>query len=663
MTFLVAAGGLLAPAAASAIESTPAPPPAPVAAPVTITTDANQFFSGIVTLSGTKDPSHVVQIPSLTGGDPYCEFAEGPTDWSCSFAGPTNGESTFEAIAFAGSTAISQASVTVRSLLAPTIDGPDTTARAIFGGGAMPGATIVISGDDFTHTCEGPAGGAGGWNCVLPDVTEGAQTLTATQLWPDSGESGPTSADRTITVDRTPPPRPTISSPTPGQQIAAGDLTVSGVAAESARVEVFLDGTLACSAEPGAGGAFSCVAPGLSEGAHEVWALSWDAAGNSTAVQSAVAVTIPPPADPPSTGGQPVPAPAPATDEPEAAPAPAPEPPSPAPAPSAAPLPDPQGLPFFPPPVGGKSNLPPGETWGTSTHYGDAIPDSRALGIGWFIALLLGVALVVLVALPLRLFANAIRDRFPRSAARAEDEPPLLSPLVALGGALVVTVVLAALAGGLQAEVRYLRLGVALAAALVGLNLLVVLLGTWAGSRMGVKTGIRIEPLFVVVAALAALASRFFGLQPPVILGIVLVILVTAAGSDRTRGIVSLAQLAPLPIVGALAWIAHGLLGRVEGFWISLLSETLAGLTLAGLGSAAILLIPVYRLPGRHIFEWSLPAWLAVALPTSVLAAAALTTTSTFPLGWVLGIAVAISAVSLATWAWVRFVEPAVATR
>jgi hypothetical protein len=111
-----------------------------------------------------------------------------------------------------------------------------------------------------------------------------------------------------------------------------------------------------------------------------------------------------------------------------------------------------------------------------------------------------------------------------------------------------------------------------------------------------------------------------------------------------------------------LAWILHGAVGDAQGFWGAGLSETLAAVAIAGLGSVVVLLLPVGALPGRAVFEWSHWTWLGLAVVAVTVATVALAQ-GVFPALLAVIAALAIAAVCLGVWAWVRFVEPGLAAR
>ncbi|MGV8883289.1 MAG: hypothetical protein ACOH19_14165 [Rhodoglobus sp.] len=644
------------------------------AAPFGISTAADSFFTGSVTVSGSKEPGTYVQVTSPASDAPHC-IVPGtgePTDsetwtWTCTFPAPS-GQLTVSATQYAvdGGAATGPLSVTVRNLTAPTINGSDLMLTAgLISGTAMDGATVIISagGQQFTTTAPG-----GMWSYPLP-LSSGTYSVTAMQQWPGTSDAGP-STTRSIIIDKDPPPLPTFTLPVPGSTAEPGPMTFSGAGEDGGRVDVFVDGVAACSSFVGMG-VWSCAASGITDGERSIQAIQWDLAGNASGATAAFTLTIATPAAPPAPPAPPTQEPVPpAPVTPEVTP-PAPEQPT---SPTTPPI-TPQSpsteppsqaaptIPFLPPPVGGVSGLPPAETWGTPTDYGAAIPDLFSGTIGWGWALLLGFGFVVLIGLPLRLLTTVMRGRvqwrFWRRRERDEDEPPLFGPWTTAALALGAAVVLAAVAGGIQGEVRYARLVLAIGIALVVLNGLAVAVPTKVTNRtLGTHTGIRLIPLFLTVAAVTAVVSRVGGIQPPIIVGVVIAASFASGFGARGRGIVSLAQVASVAAVGCLAWLGQSALGPQIGFWGSLLSETLAATAIAGVGSLMLLLLPVAGMPGRYIFEWSRIVWGGSAIVGSSLAAALVALSPSFPLfAFLVGCAL-FAAVCVAAWAWLTYVQP-----
>lgn len=636
------------------------------ALPLTIASPLNgSFHTGTVSFTGTKDPDSTLHLSSPLQTDPHCiEESDGTEDWGCDLDLP-NGEFTFSATEYgANFVELSAAqTVTVRVLQPPVVNDAALSAGLVSGTG-YPGSPIVVS-------FSGPQSGSqpcavvradGSWSCVLPVSTSGEYSVTARQSWPGSANdvSG-SSAAASITIDTSAPAVPVITRPTAGERISSQPATYAGTGEAGGRVDVFVDGAPLCSATT-VNGQWSCQASDVADGDHVIQAIQWDAAGNPSGATPGVAVSF----------GRATFAPAKPHEHAEAPVVPVPQStPSPTPSQSMTPEPAPN-IPFLPPPVGGKSGLPPLQTWGTPTDYGASIPTPQQSWDrgNWVTGPLLGIAFVVLAALPMRLLvgmlAGRARWRLRQLAGRnrsdvdaGDEERAVFSPWLVGAGALASAAVVASLAGGLQGEVRYLRLVVAIGIGLGILNLVGVMAATKLAARWrGGSVAMRLVPGFLLVGTVSALISRTGGIQPPVIVGVVVAASLAAGMTIAARGIVAFAQLATMTALSIVAWLLHGWLGAVDGFWMSLTSESLAALCLAGLASVVLLLVPVGRFPGNTIYEWSKPVWLATALVAATFAAVVIAGSEAFPIGWMVGIAAAFAGFVVAAWSWIEFVEP-----
>jgi hypothetical protein len=179
-----------------------------------------------------------------------------------------------------------------------------------------------------------------------------------------------------------------------------------------------------------------------------------------------------------------------------------------------------------------------------------------------------------------------------------------------------------------------------------------------AGRAARVTVGIRLLPGILFVALLLALFSRFVGLQPPLLVGVLTAAAAVLGSSRRARAAVAVAQTSAVAALALLGWAAHDLLTPSTGFWLTLWSETAAAMALGGLGSLLILLLPIGPLPGRLLYAASRPAWAAVALVSASLVGAILASGPAFPLATLMLLAAALAAVLTAITVWVRWVAP-----
>ncbi len=605
-------------------------PQAAHAATFAIATSPGTLFPGVATITGDKDADATLTVDS-------CAVPAGTEQWTCDLTLP-DGNHTITATQTAADGTATVLTLPIRVLGAPVITTTGITSGTLNGTG-FPGAGIEISGD-LGRSC-GVVTPNGTWSCTL-GVGTGTYSLVATQTWANvPSERGGSSGPASIRVDADPPAAPAFLSPVAGSRVASQPTVFSGTGENGGRVEVLVDNARVC-VSPVVNLMWSCSAT-LASGSRAVHGIQSDAAGNITrgAVFTITAGATPvAPAAPPV---QNVPETAPVTPPVQVAPAPS--------------------APFLPPPVGGVSNMPPFETWELPTDYGAAIPSaSTTNGSSWLLGLVLGLGFALLVALPLRLLVTTVRRKRGYVARVPSDEEPLLSPRVTAVIFLAAAVLLAALAGGIQAEVRYLRLAVAIGLALTVLNGVGLLAAKLAGRTMGWSTGIRLAPLMLAIAAVTALVSRVGGIQPPIVVGIVLAARFAPTVGARARGIVSLVEVAAIVALGLVAWLGQSALGPVDGFLPSLVSETLSALCIAALGSAMIMLLPVHRMPGRLIWEFSRTAWAVLTLVTATVAGVVIGGGGSFPVPWVIGGALLFAALSVGAWAWVHLVEPNVDT-
>ena len=226
---------------------------------------------------------------------------------------------------------------------------------------------------------------------------------------------------------------------------------------------------------------------------------------------------------------------------------------------------------------------------------------------------------------------------------------------------LAAAAVFIVLAGGVNDELRYLRLTAAVGIALALLNVVgIALTGRLSTRALAVPGRLRFLPLLLLAAALAALLSRLTGIDPPVVTGVIIGFGIPLAVSARKAGLARLAEVGGAVALAVIAWLLLPMLGSAVGFWASLLSEILAALALVGLGSALVLVLPIGHLPGAAILRWSKVAWAGTVMVVGIIAAGILLggPEASFPLLGSLLVAGAVAAIGVAIWSWTRFVEP-----
>ena len=698
--------GVLAATAPASAQPSPAPgapapapggptlgSPTPVPGSLSISSPGPQT-SNTVAVSGGGAPTdsrvHVVG----PGGVTVCRTTSTSTDgtWSCSGQVANGADQPLTARLEGTGT---EASTTVSVLGPPTVQGGALVLGRV-SGTAEPGARVSV-GATGRSTVTGTADGGGAWSVLLPGSgwPSGSYDLRVTQSTttvPAVPVSG--AATARVVVDRTAPAAPVLTAPATDSRLPAGRVTASGTGEAGATVTVYVDGTAVCQS-PVSAGTWSCTTDPLPGGRHTVQAAQVDAAGNQGPPGPGVAVLLGTGAatSPPGSAG-PTPAPTGGAAPPAA---PAPSPTEGAAPDGAVPLPDGPGSgsdagQVVPTPDDGTGTTPSGWAW--STGFGDGLPDPRSAtsgGAPWVVAALLALAFLLVVVLPSRLVSGLVRGR-RRSAVhvtgrnRTRDVPSSIGALRVdgrVGAVLAVAgaVAAVALAVGVDGQVRYARLALAVALGLVVLNVVCVVLPAWLVARRHrrdagpgappLRAVVRVSPLLLVAAGTAALGTRLLSLDPPLVLGVVLTAGVAlrpaVAGAvlpdDRApfgaRRTVALAQVAALVVVPLGAWFVHQAVGAQTGFWHQLGREALATTCLAGLTSLVVALVPVGSSPGRVLWGWHA----AVHLGTSVVAVgvAALVVVgpdSTLPVGPAVLAASVGAVVALAAWVWTHWVDP-----
>lgn len=684
-----AARALVIALAAIAALASIALPAAPAAAAASFTEPSSGFVDDDrVTISGTKDAGSAVRVV-VVDGPVVCIVDDAATTWSCDGVDLPDG-----VIELAGVETLEDGTthefgpLRLRVLGPPRIDGAGgsllTAGR--FTGTAAPGAAIEVRTvgprGSTVHGC--PAALPDGyWSCIVT-VPSGEYRTTARQSLPAiSPERSSWSAPTLATVDREVPAAPTIDFPRSGTRTATAMLRAAGTGEPGATLQLYVDGELVCSTNVDRGEQWECGARLPAPGDRELRALQRDPAGNFSSASDGVRVewAVPgggvsaPPVEEPAPSAIPAPGetaePAEPTESappsgPTAAPAPGDDADGPerpdagAEAPTTPPLPD-------------SSSDAPSSNWGTPTGFGGTLPtvaqilERERLAIAPLVAL----GYLALIAVPLRWFATRaaprIRLAMPRLTGRnrrtvLSDDDPVVSPAITAIGVFAGAAVVAAVGGGLDLEVRYLRLTAAIGLGLLVLAAVGVLLPAGVVRRAArVPVVTRLLPGILVAAIAAALLSRVAELRPAILIGVLVAASVVGAARFRVRVGLAVAQLVAVAALALAGWAVHDLLTPSTGFWVSFAAETAATVALGGLGSLLLMLLPVGSFPGRAVFQISRTTWAVASLAVATVTGAILASGASFPIIG-LGLAAAgIGAVLVGTTLWVRWVEPALA--
>ncbi|MFL5347471.1 MAG: adventurous gliding motility protein AgmC [Hyalangium sp.] len=140
--------------------------------------------------------------------------------------------------------------------------------------------TVIVDGSAVGTTT---AAANGSWSLTpATPLTEGSHTVSATAT-DAAGNTSPSSATNTFTVDLTPPAAPVVSTPANGAIISDNTPTYTGTAEAGSTVTVIVDGTAVGTTMADSSGNWSFTPiTGLSNGSHTVKATATDVAGNTS---------------------------------------------------------------------------------------------------------------------------------------------------------------------------------------------------------------------------------------------------------------------------------------------------------------------------------------------------------------------------------------------
>ncbi|NTX61907.1 hypothetical protein HUA74_14690 [Myxococcus sp. CA051A] len=284
---------------------------APPLAPVILTpTEGELVGTGGTDFSGTAEPDSRVDL--LLDGVPYATIDASPAgEWSFLPSTPlTEGARTLTATATDAddnTSPVAERHFTVDTTppLAPVIETPIDAARVGsagtgFSGTAENSSTVTVLVDGLLIGTATAHTTTGAWS--LPNNTslaEGSRTMTVTAK-DATGNTSP-AAQRTFSVDKTPPVAPVIQTPINAARVGSAGTDFSGTAENSSTVTVLVDGLLIGTATAHTTtGAWSLPNnTSLAEGSRTMTVTAKDAAGNtSPTAQRTFTVDKTPPAVP-----------------------------------------------------------------------------------------------------------------------------------------------------------------------------------------------------------------------------------------------------------------------------------------------------------------------------------------------------------------------------
>jgi hypothetical protein len=140
--------------------------------------------------------------------------------------------------------------------------------------------------------------------------------------------------------------------------------------------------------------------------------------------------------------------------------------------------------------------------------------------------------------------------------------------------------------------------------------------------RRGVHAHLAAQPGALLLAVVGVLASRVFGFNPGLLIGLVIGLELASQVSraERTRAIVI--RMSITFGVSVLAFFVYSFLVWLYGheahdFWAALLTETMVATSHEGLTGLMVALLPVTFLEGRTLFDGSKRVWAALAIPVA----------------------------------------------
>jgi hypothetical protein len=692
-------------------------------------TDPGDITTDLARFSGRATPGHSVRVvdPAVPSAS-VCRTTTRPDGtWSCVGTVHSGPAQVFSVLDTSSSSLPSVDAAPSDVIVPPVIDTRQPTTGAVTGTGRA-GATVTVARAGTTAVLTATVGPSGTWHVswgVGPGApADGPVTVTATQTASTadgyrSDLRSAVSAARTVTIDRTAPAAPRITTPAGAARITAQPVRVAGTAEAGTIVTAYVDDVAVCRSEVSTDGSWSCrVGDTLRAGVHRIAAGAQDDAGNTSRTSAAVTVQIagaPTPSDSGTPGSPTGPT---AGDGPASGSTPnggsgngadhgqgddADHVPGshgsstsggPDGTPSGGagdgrpggttPDDDPTAAGALPAPGGGSGGHPdwsgPAGDWSVATGYDHAVPTIQST-VSWrTLAIAAGVAaaFLLLVAGPVRVLAGAVRRRLPERASRftGRNRPrserthgdDTLPTWATVGVAVTLAGLLALLGTGIALEARYVRLAIGVLAGAAVLTASVVLATRWAAGADRHTVTYRVSPWLVLAAVVACGLTRTLDLSPALVVGVLLVPVgrtdVDTAAVRVGAGLAACARGATwrsvaLLGVAAVGWVLHSVTPS-SGFTGSLVSEFASTLCVGGLGSLVVTLLPLRGSAGAALASVSRPRYAGLAAVAVGLAAAVYSgpTGTHVPAAAMTAGVAAVVASAVCVWAWSRFRGP-----
>ncbi|TDN46461.1 hypothetical protein EDF64_101326 [Curtobacterium flaccumfaciens] len=637
--------------------------------------DPGDITSATVRFSGTGTPGHTVRVtgPASTGSAGCPATVSNDGTWSC-FAAVTSGPGQVFTVVDRSAPELGSAHTPAADVIVPPTVTTSRPTNGPVSGTGRPGSTVTLAVSGSSGDRSATVGRDGRWTVSLGGATaasggDARLSVSATQTASTadgyrSDLRSAASAPVTITLDRTAPTAPRITSPGAGDRVGARAAAVSGTGEPRAVLTVYVDRAPVCRVDVPASGRWSCTTAGstLAPGSRTISATQQDAAGNFSRSSAEVVVRVvsstPTGAGPSGSGTPSVPGSGAGTGSGSGSGSASGMPGSGAgtgdaggagptngngsgdggsttgsgSGPAAGGPSDPHGLDW---------SGPAGD-WTASTAYDSTVPTIQA-AFSWrtvLVATAVAAGFLVLIAGPLALVAGAARGRLrnPFAAVLGRNRPhaerrrgeDLFPTWASITVAVLVVGLCTVLGVGVSLEARYVRLAVAVLLGAAVLATTIVLSSRWAAGADRGTIGFRVSPWLVLAALVACGITRAFDLSPAVIVGAVLLPVgrphadtaglrlgATIAAGARSATWRSVALL----VVAAVGWVLHSVTPG-SGFWGSIVSEFAITLCVGGLGAVVTTMLPLAGSAGQSLLEESRGRYAAIAAVAVALAAA-----------------------------------------
>lgn len=255
----------------------------------------------------------------------------------------------------------------------------------------------------------------------------------------------------------------------------------------------------------------------------------------------------------------------------------------------------------------------------SSLHLPSQVPlGAKELGL----SALAAAALVLLVGMPSELFDNTLTENYAEVRRWFRWGAPLLRPFARLSHRTLAVILL------LVAALLFATLNPGFgfdgssAATMIGLlvSLLVVAfvfsLPTLVHMRRryGEPAALDILPFGLVIAALCVLASRLLHFQPGYLYGGVVGVAFGQKMAEEEDGPVTAASTAAMLVTAVLAWLVWAAVqrpasGSSPGPVLVVAETALAAVTVIGIESAVMNLLPMRFMAGSKVAAWSRAVW------------------------------------------------------